>query len=190
SGGPLLNIHGELVGVNVAIRAGAQGIGFAIPVDTMVRVVSDMLKARHRQSTFDGLGVRDKLDVTAEGVVRSVVVERVEPGSPAATANLQKGDVLVRVGDVSVACSYDIDRALLDRQPGETLPLVIRRLGMEQKSELVLQPADRTRANTGDVAWKKLGVRVSPMSSEVVTRINPQLHGGLEITLVRPQGAA
>jgi len=190
SGGPLLNVNGELVGVNVAIRAGAQGIGFAIPVDAMVRVVSDMLKARHRQTTFDGLSVRDKLDVTGEGMIRSVVVERVEPGSPAAASNLQKGDVITRIADVNVFCSYDIDRGLLDRQPNETLSLVVRRQGVEQRTELVLQSADRTRSNVGDLVWKRLGLRVSPMSSEVVTRINAQLHGGLEVVLVRPDGAA
>ena len=156
----------------------------------MVRVVSDMLKARHRQTTFDGLSVRDKLDVTGEGMVRSVVVERVEPGSPAATANLQKGDVITRIADVNVFCSYDIDRGLLDRQPNETLSLVVRRQGVEQRTELVLQSADRTRSNVGDLVWKRLGLRVSPMSSEVVTRINAQLHGGLEVVLVRPDGAA
>src|SRR5947209_16279705 len=53
SGGPLLNVNGELVGVNVAIRAGAHGIAFAIPVDSMIRVVTDMFKARRRQATYD-----------------------------------------------------------------------------------------------------------------------------------------
>src|SRR5207244_4319421 len=109
SGGPLLNVNGELVGVNVAIRAGAQGIGFAIPVDTMIRVVSDMLKARHRAVTFDGLICHDRLDNGTDGAVRCVVVDRVEPGTPAALANLQKGDVIVKLADVPVACSFDVD---------------------------------------------------------------------------------
>ena len=56
SGGPLINVHGELVGVNVAIRDKAQGIGFAIPVDNMIRSVADMLHSRRR--TYDGLVVR------------------------------------------------------------------------------------------------------------------------------------
>ena len=122
SGGPLVNVHGELIGVNVAIRAGAQGIGFAIPVDTMVRVVSEMLQTRHRQKVYDGLNVRDQLDPTPEGLVRCVVVDRVDAGSPAAQANLQKGDVIVRMGDVPVCCSFDVDRGFWTTMPRTSWP--------------------------------------------------------------------
>jgi serine protease Do len=190
SGGPLLNVNGELVGINVAIRAGAQGIGFAIPVDTMVRVVSDMLKMRHRQNTCDGLFLRDVLEGTPDGLQRTVVVERVEPGSPAEQANLQKGDAIVRLGDVTVLCSYDVDRALLDHNPGDRLAAVIRRQGQEAKTELVLQAADRAATKFADLAWKKLGIGASPVSREIVARTNSELHGGLEIIQLNPNGAA
>src|SRR5262249_11519744 len=55
SGGPLLNIHGELIGVNVAIRAGAQNIGFAIPVDHMVRTVAALLRNKRKSQNYDGM---------------------------------------------------------------------------------------------------------------------------------------
>src|SRR5262249_48167707 len=111
SGGPLVNINGELVGVNVAIRAGAQGIGFAIPVDSMIRAVWAMLRTRRLQSTYDGLVCRDRLESSPDGPVRDVVVERLEAGSPAAKAGLQRGDVVLRAGEVKVACSFDVERA-------------------------------------------------------------------------------
>jgi serine protease Do len=192
SGGPLLNVHGDLIGVNVAIRAGAQGIGFAIPVDTMIRVVSDMLKSRHRQVTYDGLLCRDRLESTPEGVVRSVIIDRIEPGTPAAQANLQKGDVLVKVGDVPVNCTFDVDRGLLDRQPSERVAIIVRRPGAAQelKAELVLEAADRSKSSTADLVWKRLGVKLSPVSGEVVSRVNKQLHGGLEVVTILPEGAA
>src|SRR5712691_2200434 len=88
SGGPLVNINGELIGVNVAIRAGAQGIGFAIPVDHMVKSVSDMLKARRRSSTYDGLVCRDILQPSSDGLIRKVIVDRVDSSSPAETCGL------------------------------------------------------------------------------------------------------
>ncbi len=184
SGGPLLNINGELVGVNVAIRAGAQNIGFAIPVDQMIRVVSDMLRARRRQGAYDGLLCRDRLDATPDGLARAVQVERVEASSPAAAAGLKKGDVVVQVGDVRVSCSYDVERALLDRQQGEHVPVVVRRQSAEQKVEMVLQPAARGRPGAAELIWRKLGIRVGAVDSEAVVRVNRQLHGGLEITAV------
>jgi serine protease Do len=190
SGGPLLNINGELVGVNVAIRAGAQGIGFAIPVDQMIRVVADMLRARRRQGAYDGLVCRDRLDQTADGATRTVLVERVEPNSPAAAAGLRKGDVVAQVGDVRVACSYDVERGLLDRQQGEHVPLVVRRQTAEQKLELVLQAAARGRTGGAVLVWRKLGLRLGSVDPEVVSRVNRQLHGGLEVTSVEPDSAA
>ncbi len=190
SGGPLLNINGELIGVNVAIRAGAQGIGFAIPVDQMVRVVADMLRARRRQGAYDGLACRDRLEPSADGPVRDVVVEHVDANSPASAAGLRRGDVVVRVGDVRVACSYDVERALLDRQAGEHVPVVVRRAAAEQKSELVLQPASRGRSGSVELVWRKLGVRLAAVDGEVVSRVNRQLHGGLEVVAVEAESSA
>src|SRR5437016_4618093 len=90
SGGPLLNVNGELVGVNVAIRAGAQGIGFAIPVDNMIRVVEGMLRSRRQAASYDGLRYRDRLEAGPDGLVRKVVVESNESNSPASVAGLRK----------------------------------------------------------------------------------------------------
>jgi serine protease Do len=150
-----------------------------------------MLKNRHRQAIYDGLDCRDKLDPTAEGLVRSVVIERVDAGTPAALATLQKGDVIVRIGDVAVACSFDVDRALLDRAAGDQVPVLVQRLGQEQKLDLVLQAADRSsKAATPDLVWNKLGLRLSPLGSELVSRVNPQLHGGLEVIQLRGESAA
>src|SRR5262249_12376304 len=142
------------------------------PVDTMVRVVSEMLKSRNRNQVFDGLTVRDQLDNTAEGLLRSVVIERVEPGSPAESAKLQKGDTIVRLGDVAVLCSFDVDRALLERHANDHLAVVVRRQNQESKSELVLQAADKSKSTVTELVWKKLGVVGTPIQADVVSRIN------------------
>jgi serine protease Do len=190
SGGPLLNINGELVGLNVAIRAGAQGIGFAIPVDSMIRVVGDMFRARRRQVSYDGLVCRDRLDDSPDGPMRTVIVDRTEPNSPAAAAGLRNGDVVEDVGNLHVACSFDVERALLDRAPGQHVPLVVRRDGKEQQADLVLQGPERGRPASLDLVWRKLGVRLAPVDAELVSRVNPQLHGGLEVLAVDSEGVA
>jgi serine protease Do len=197
SGGPLVNVNGELVGVNVAIRAGAQGIGFAIPVDHMIRAVSDMLRSRRRAGVYDGLAVRDRVDISNEVPTRSVVIERVEAGSPAAAANLRAGDTLVRIGDVRVICSYDVERAFLDHKAGEVVPVVARRGEQDVRAELALGGAGGervvVRAQDGpssDMIWSKLGVQFNPVATEVVAKVNRQLNGGLEVVAVANESAA
>ena len=190
SGGPLLNVNGELVGINVAIRAGAQGIGFAIPVDQMVHSVTEMLRGRRRGKTTDGLLCHDRLEDSPAECVRAVVVD--EADGPAARAGLKPGDVVMQVADTKVGCTYDIERAFLDHKSGDSLPVIVRRHNREEKLALVLGGADRMvqPASTVDLAWTKLGVQLTPVPADYVTRVNRQLHGGMEIVSLRADGAA
>jgi serine protease Do len=193
SGGPLLNVHGELVGVNVAIRAGAQGIGFAIPVDTMIRAAGAMMAGRGRPTpaVATGLVLRDDVRPARPEAPfqRAVVVDRLEQGGPAAKSGLQRGDVLVRVGDTPVGSTLDLERALLDRSPGDKVMLAVRRGDAEQKVELALE-ASRVTAPAPEVVWRKLGVRLQGLNAEAVAHSHPQLHGGLLVAEVRPEGPA
>jgi serine protease Do len=198
SGGPLVNVHGELVGVNVAIRAGAQGIGFAIPVDAMIRVAADMLSIKKRNGTWHGVVGRDRVEPGEENahensvaaLHRLLVVDKIEANSPANKAGLQRGDVIVRVGDQPVDSTLSLERALLEVHAGEPAPVIVQRQGKEQRLELVVETADRTAPSANDLAWPKLGVRLQAVSSEVVSRTNQQLHGGLAVIEVRPDGVA
>jgi serine protease Do len=204
SGGPLLNINGELIGVNVAIRAGAQGIGFAIPVDSMLRVAADMLSVRRRSGLWHGVVYHDCVG-ESEGdagrgrpaggatqpfsLARWLTVERTEPGSPAERAGVQGGDIVVQVGDVRVACGLDLERAFLDHQAGEPVQVVVRRRGSEQRFTVGLQSFDQASPSTADLVWRKLGLRLSPVNAELVSRNNRQLHGGLVVVDLSNDGA-
>jgi serine protease Do len=206
SGGPLLNINGELVGVNVAIRAGAQGIGFAIPVDHMIRSSAEMLSVRQRKGLSHGMVCRDRVEMnaapltrvegpeggTAEpaGWTRVTTLEKVEANGPAARGGLQRGDVVLRVGDQPIACSLDVERALLDHAAGDRVPVVVRRGNTEQRCEVVLQALERQGPAPAELVWRKLGMRVQPVNAEITTRVNPQLRGGLAVTEVRPESTA
>lgn len=192
SGGPLVNINGELVGVNVAIRAGAQGIGFAIPVDHMVKSVSDMLKARRRAATYDGLVCRDVLQASGDGLVRKVIIDRVDSSSPAETSGLVAGDVIVQVGEIKIASGIDVERGLMDRKAGESVTILVRRGDQDKSIKVALASGDRQvrPVAASDVIWQKLGVQFAPIAGDSVSRVNSQLHGGLEITAITTGGVA
>lgn len=192
SGGPLVNINGDLVGVNVAIRAGAQGIGFAIPADNMVRTIADLFRARRRGSIYDGMIVRDQVDTTNDIPLRWVTVDRVETDSPAAKAGLQIGDRLEQIGDIRIRTSIDVERALLERKAGDSLTVIVRRDDREQQTQLVLSGPDRAPRPMPnlDVVWRKLGVQLAPVAGEMVSKLNRQLNGGLEVVAVLDESAA
>jgi serine protease Do len=234
SGGPLLNVYGELIGVNVAIRAGAQGIGFAIPVDSVIRVTAALLAqagaglpptrraARYAETqplgarAATGLTVRDEVlrrtrepgtaAASGDDAPRRLVVDGVEPDSPALRAGLKVGDVLLQAGDIPCVCSVDLERAVLDDagalRGGERMPFRIRRDGSERRLEVVLESRERTpiraevpaatdRPATGpvgtpaEVVWRRLGMRLLGIGAENLTRTSPELHGGLLVTEVR-----
>jgi serine protease Do len=206
SGGPLINLNGELVGVNVAIRAGAQGIGFAIPVDTMITVGGQLLAQVRARGQVAPLGMVARDEVNDTAASRRVLVDRID-GGPAGKAGLHKGDVLVRVGEVPVRTSLDVQRGLLDREAGHQVDVVVQRDGSERRLQLTLEaaarPAERqTRpipaltstaqpASNHAQVYRVLGLRLSALSNTAeVTRSHPQLHGGLLVKEVRTDSPA
>jgi S1-C subfamily serine protease len=104
SGGPLLNAEGELIGVNTAIYQGAQGIGFAIPIDVAKRVVHELITRGEVAPVWLGLDLQD-LDPRLSEMMQlpeqlsGALVSRVHPGSPAATSGIERGDIISRMDD-------------------------------------------------------------------------------------------
>jgi serine protease Do len=190
SGGPLINIYGDLVGVNVAIRAGAQGIGFAIPVDSMITAVSEMMRSLRLPLASDGLLYHDEVSPTEEGPNRKVVVEKVLPKSAAEEAGLAAGDVLTRVSDLTIQCSYDVDRALLGNKVGDQVSVSVLRQGKSLTVKLTLKQPAYGKPGAAELVWKKLGIQLVPVAKEVVGQVNPQLNGGMRVTNISATGTA
>jgi serine protease Do len=137
SGGPLLNINGELIGINVALREGAQGIAFAINVDTVKKFLSRHLSAEKVAGVRHGLTCSES--VAEEGAQRQrVVVDAVAVQTPAAEVGLQHGDEIVRVAGQTVANRFDVERALWDHKPGDKVVLAVVRHGKPVTVDLTL----------------------------------------------------
>jgi serine protease Do len=198
SGGPLLNINGELIGVNVAIRAGAHGIAFAIPVDTMIRVAGNLMATRGRPGLNHGIAYREQIEKDPGAEIgsksaasrRSLIVDRIEVGGPAALAKLQREDCIQRVGDSEVTCGLELERALLDRKPGDRIPITVRREGKELQLELTVPAIERVSSKPKDLPWTKLGIHLQTVKNELVTKVSQPLHGGVAIVEVRAQSPA
>ncbi|MCE9553916.1 MAG: trypsin-like peptidase domain-containing protein [Planctomycetes bacterium] len=182
SGGPLINIDGEMIGINVAVRVGAQGIGFAVPVDKVMQVSADLLSAK-------------RIDKTWHGVVGTLgddglTVERIEDGSPAATAGVKPGDVVLSVGQTPVHRQLDFERAVLGKQVGSEVELAVQREKKEVKLSFVLTSLAKQPITSPDRAWTTLGIRVESISTEDFRDLRSRYRGGLLITAVREDGPA
>jgi len=119
SGGPLVNADGEVIGVNSSIYSpsgGSVGIGFAIPINRVRHVVDDLLAHGVVRRPWIGVRLRyPRTDNPREALATGAVIATISPGSPAATAGLQSGDAIVRVGTRVVRNPYDWE-AILDRK--------------------------------------------------------------------------
>lgn len=135
SGGPLVDSRGRVVAINTAIIAMAQGIGFGVPADTAKRVVGELI-AHGRVSRVRFGIVGASVSLTAEMArrldilnSRAVEVSGIEPGSPAAKADLREGDLIVAIHGRLVEDVDDLHR-FLDRWPaGQNIELELRRNG-------------------------------------------------------------
>ena len=138
SGGPLLNAEGKLIAINTAVYGGAEGIGFAIPIDVAARVVAQLLAHGQVVPVWLGAEVQD-LD---EGLQRSlglrrdqagVVVNRVRAKSPAERAGLRRGDLVTRLDGHAVATPRAFFEILATATPEQTLDLDVWREGQALK---------------------------------------------------------
>jgi serine protease Do len=172
SGGPLLNLEGEVVGINVAIRAGAQRIGFAIPIDEARKVIAKLLSIEHLDQISHGLLATD----VKSGKKRMLVVDSMEPNSPAAKAGFQSGDIVVKAGTIDVVDGADFERALLGRSVDEVVEVVVRR--DDQDETLSLKLLKQRHSAIARVTPKT--VKLLKQRHSAIARVTPK-------TIIRPQ---
>src|SRR5438270_5303765 len=170
SGGPLLNIEGKVVGVNTAIYANAQGIGFAIPVDRARKVIQDLLRYGRVHSAWIGAVTAtitpEEARRTGLRASRGALVARVISGSPAAAAGLKPGDIITAVAGKPVDSREAFSTYTATVASGQPLPLTISRDGSAQS--ISVRPTEAPRDLGLRILWEIAGLRVIDQSGTVV----------------------
>lgn len=126
SGGPLINARGQLVGINTAVRADGQGIGFAIPADRALKVARDLSQFGSVQIPWLGMDLSDVVLRTHEGRTTAPRVDFVHPGTPAAAAGVERGSVLVSVDGRPVQGRADLNAFLSAYDPGQEVAIELQ----------------------------------------------------------------
>jgi serine protease Do len=132
SGGPLLNLYGEVIGINTAIVTDAQSIGFAIPINTVKEVMPMLVLGQTERGWFGAkavpLGASEASDLgyTGEG---GILVVEVEKESPAEKAGLRPKDIIVKLNGRELKSFLIFRRKLLGLAPGQKIHMIIFRQG-------------------------------------------------------------
>ena len=170
SGGPLLNIEGRVIGINTAIYAQAQGIGFAIPVDRARKVIQDLLRYGQVHSAWIGAVTATLTPEEAKRIgiraTRGALVARVFSNSPAQAAGLKIGDVIISVDGRPVDSRESFSTYTSTAAAGQPLSLVISREG---SSRTVAVQSTEPPAGLGlRILEEVAGLRVADRSGRVV----------------------
>ena len=201
SGGAMIDLHGDLIGINTAILAengGNQGIGFAIPIN-MARSVMDQIVSHGKVVRgYLGLYPQDVTPALAKQFGLSqptgALVGQVESDTPAARAGLKRGDVILAVNGQTVASANDLRLRISQMAPGSNVKLQISRDGKTQDVNVALgelpEKADKTGPAEGESGGLE-GVEVQELNSDIAEQLQlkPGTHG-VVVTSVDPASPA
>lgn len=207
SGGPTFNLAGEVIGVNTAIvspTGGNIGIAFAIPAETVSRVVASLKESGIVTRGFMGVNIQPVTAEIAESLglkePQGALVADVQADSPAAKAGVKSGDVVMAVNGTRIKDARELSRRVSLIAPGTTVKLTIMREGKERTIDVLLaklpedRTADRTEPRGRDrdrdrdrdrVTEPRLGLSMAPAKS-----VAGSGDIGVVITDVKPEGPA
>ncbi len=140
SGGPLLNLRGEVIGINTMIRADGQNIGFAVPINQVNRVIGDLRTGKPVRRGYMGIGTRplDEVFQQSLGVKEGVLVDETFKGQAAEKAGLRRLDVITAVDGKKIASPEELVAAISSRRAGEGVKISFVRDGKAQEVDVVL----------------------------------------------------
>jgi S1-C subfamily serine protease len=142
SGGPLISLGGDVIGINTAINAQAQGIGFAIPINTAKEVLNDLIKNGSVTRPYIGVGLqdltKDLVDYFKLKDQSGAIITYVYPNSPAEKAGLQQGDIILKINDRVIKNSNDVVETVSKAKINDKLVLVVFRNGQNRYISVIV----------------------------------------------------
>ena len=191
SGGPLLNMNGDVIGVNTAIytqSAGYQGIGFAMPSNTVASVYNDLISAGHKV-TRGSIGIRFNQGLSGAvnrvyGFKAGVLVQQIQPGGPAEKGGIKVGDIITTIDGRPIKDGDDLVSEITSRRPGSSIRLGYVRDGKSGDTTVTIGDLDKVFAEQaneqaeggpdekGDAGETKLGLVVREVSQATASKLH------------------
>jgi serine protease Do len=201
SGGPLLNMNGEVVGINTAIAQRAQGIGFAIPSGMAERIIGDLKEHKKVSRGWLGVTIQNVDDAMARALGmkdgKGALVNTVHAGQPAAEAGIKEGDVIIAVNKEKIENTEQLLRAVALLPPGSAARITVWRDAAELNVTLTvaergsgLSAAGAPGDKSAPAGGNQLGLNIRPLTQEDMRRFNLNSTAGLLIVSVEAKGPA
>ncbi|MDL1972089.1 MAG: DegQ family serine endoprotease [Deltaproteobacteria bacterium] len=195
SGGPLVNLEGKVVGINTAIVAQAQGIGFAIPIN-MAKYILSQLKERGKvMRGWLGVMIQEVTPEIAHALglkeVKGALVADVTPGSPADKADIRRGDVIIEYNGKKIEEMNELPRLVANTPVGKSVPIKIWRNGkIKQLTVKVGELEEKVAKGERRYAPQDLGLKVEELTPYLAQRLGVKRIHGVVITYVVPGSPA
>jgi serine protease Do len=206
SGGPLVDLAGEVIGINTAIITGSrgyEGVGFALPSTAAIKVYNQIISQGRVTRGSIGVSFQEELGTNpitlkSLGATNGIVIESVEPGSPAEKAGLKGGDVITSVDGKPVKTGNDLVNPIAEAPIGSRVKLAYVR--DHQQKEVTATVEDRTRVfpnvagrmndQSGEAAPTEFGLHVENLTPDRGRRIGLEGQKGVVVTGVDPASFA
>lgn len=204
SGGPLLNINGEVVGINTMIASrsgGYQGIGFAMPINTAVKIYNEIIKTGHITRGSIGISFRENEDtkdlLKAYGATEGVFVGTVEPNGPAEKAGIKVEDIIVSIEGKPVKNGQDLIDTISATPVGSSTKIGLLRNGKKETVSVVVGDRNKIFAGTtgdqgqsspenSESAQAKFGISIQNLNAGQRQNLGYKGTGGVTVSSVEP----
>ena len=187
SGGPLLNINGDLIGINTAIYAKAQGIGFAIPISKARKIISDLIQYGEVIQAWIGITVQNMDEKLASYLrvpgKKGVIIQSVEPKSPAEKAGLKESDIILSIGNKKIHSVGDYESAAKSLAAGDTMQARLWRSGKKKTVAVATKVFPLELAE--ELAFKLLGIKVDEITKGVRRKFRIATREGVVISKIK-----